>query len=168
MQRDLARDSGLRVGKVREAFRLQQATQTRLVASIGVGLSRIPLIDFNARGPEPSRGQGRGVSYRKSGVTQRLADAFIATMGSGHRGVFRRVGALGRGQQGPSASRKKSRGAWSPNLPIVELRGPSLGHIFRKYRPAGVQVVNEALVKNLGHELDWVQQKREGAGGTAD
>ena len=62
MVREIARDTGLKSKDVRDAMRLQEATLNRPEASLGAGLKRIPLVDFQARGPEPSRGRGRGVS----------------------------------------------------------------------------------------------------------
>ncbi len=144
MSREIAGDTGLRVKDARDAFSLVHANEARLEATLGASLKRIPLIRFNARGPEPSRGQGRGVSYRLSGGRGRHPNAFIATLKSGHRGVFVRVG----------AGERKSPGAWSKNLPIRELFGPSLGKVFAKYRPAGLARAAEVFETNLKHDLD--------------
>jgi len=135
MVQRIAADTGLRSGDIKKAMSLRNATAQRLEARLGVGLKRIPLIDFNARGPEPSRGKGRGVSYRLRGGGGRVANAFIATMKSGHRGVFARAG--------------KAR------LPIRELFGPSLGHVFAKYRPEGIERAREAFVTNFKHEMGF-------------
>lgn len=133
MVQRIAADTGLKSGTIRDAFAMRNATNERLEARLAVGLKRIPLIDFNARGPEPSRGRGRGVSYRLKGGSGRIEHAFIATMKSGHRGVFAR-----------------SREA---RLPIRELFGPSLGHVFAKYRPEGIAKVKEAFATNFAREL---------------
>lgn len=133
MVQRIAADTGLKSGVVRKAFAVRNATNERLEARLGVGLKRIPLIDFNARGPFPSRGKGRGVSYRLKGGSGRIPNAFIAEMKSGHRGVFARVG--------------KTR------LPIRELFGPSLGHVFAKYRPEGIAKLKEAFATNFAHEM---------------
>ncbi len=154
MTRAIAADLGLRAKDVRDKIRLTEATQTRPEASIGASLKRIPLINFRARGSEPSRGKGRGVTYRIGAVTGRIESGFIATMSSGHRGVFERKNAAG--------STRKSRGAWGPNLPIKEKFGPSLGRVFGKYRPAGIARVREQFLKNFGHELRF----ERGFGGT--
>jgi hypothetical protein len=93
----------------------------------------------------PSRGKGRGVTARFPGGQGSYPHAFIATVGHGHRGVFMRKNALAR----------KSSGAWSLNLPIFELRGPSLPHVFRKYIPVGLARGQEQLAKNLASEFKY-------------
>lgn len=138
----IAADSGLKSGVIRKAIAVREATAQSLEARIGVGLKRIPLIEFNARGPEPSRGRGRGVSYRLTGGKGRIANAFIATMRSGHRGVFVRSGKFGR--RGNNKLEK-----------IRELFGPSLGHIFAKYRPEGIARLKEAFATNFAHEMQF-------------
>lgn len=138
--RDIARDSGLKVGDVKDAVRQRNATLGSPAARLATGLTRIPLVKFSARGPEPSRGRGRGVSYKLgTGSRGRVETAFLATMGSGHRGVFKR------------ASKKR--------LGIVELYGPSLGQVFAKYRAAALERGLEVFTNTLDHELDYQKGK---------
>src|SRR3954462_15110896 len=122
----IAADTGLKSGDIKKAMTVREASSQSLEARLGLGLKRIPLIAFNARGPEPSRGKGRGVSYRLKGGGGRIASAFIGTMRGGPRGVFRGSG--------------KSR------LPIRALFGPSIGHVFAKFRPEGIARAREAFV----------------------
>ncbi len=145
MVKEIARDTGLKSGDVRKALTMREATASRPEARLAASLKRIPLIAFNARGPEPSRGQGRGVSYRLRGSKGRIPSAFIATMASGHKGVFARV--PGKGRHGPAPMRSQ--------LPIRELFGPSLGHVFGKYRPAGIARARAAFESNFAHEMGW-------------
>jgi hypothetical protein len=128
------------------------ATYDRPVARMATSLKRIPLIKFGARGPEPSRGKGRGVSYKLGGQgKQRVPNAFIATMPSGHRGVFvRAMGAHGP-LQGSLARLAKSGG----RLPIRELAGPSLGHVFARYRPEAQGIAAEFFDRNFARELKF-------------
>jgi hypothetical protein len=139
MVRAVAADTGLTATAVRSAMTLREATFDRPEARLATTMKRIPLIDFRARGPEPSRGKGRGVSYRLPHGRGRHPNAFIATMKSGHRGVFVRRG--------------KGR------LPIQELFGPSLGHVFAKYRPQGMQKLQEAFDSNFDHELQFAKER---------
>lgn len=148
MAREMSKDVGLKVGDVRDQMRIVEAAQDRLEAKLIASGKRIPLIAFKARGPEPTRGRGRGVSYKIGPQSKTLKDAFIATMGSGHRGVFRRVG-----------SARKSRGAWSLNLPVVELKGPSLPKVFLKFRPIGLARAAEQLRKNLVSEFRFAMSR---------
>ena len=90
-----AKDLGLKVGTVRDQFRVVNATEARMRVRISVTGSRIPLIDFRATGPVPSRGRGRGVTARLPGGKGRYPHAFIATTRSGHTGVFERYDAAG-------------------------------------------------------------------------
>lgn len=148
MTRSVSADLGLRVSTVREEVKvvLRGVGAEPTVATIGVSGRRLSLAAFDARGPRPSRGRGRGVSYRiGSGGRKRLANAFILRFASGHEGVFERSSKLSR----------RSAGAWSRNLPIVEKFGPSLPHVFGKYIPLGIARAEEQLVKNLEHELQF-------------
>lgn len=142
--REIARDTGLKASAVRKALPLREATLNRAEGRLAASLKRIPLIDFGARGPEPSRGKGRGVSYRLAGGRNRLEHAFIAMMKTGHRGVFMR--------------KAKAR------LGIRELKGPSLGHVFAKYRPLALARAKEIFETNFKHELEYTG----GGGGVSD
>jgi hypothetical protein len=135
MVREIAGDTRLKSGDVRAALPLQEATGNRPVGRLAASLKRIPLIKFGARGPEPSRGKGRGVSYALGRSRGRVESAFVATMKSGHRGVFARAG-------------KK-------RLPVHELHGPSLGHVFRKHRSKGIARAQEVFEKTFDHEMKF-------------
>lgn len=141
MVRAVAADTKLKVGVVRDQIKVQEAKPVahRLAAIISVTGKRIPLIDFGARGPEPSRGRGRGVTARLPTGKGRYPNAFIERMKSGHRGVFQRRG--------------KGR------LPIYELFGPSLPRVFTKHVREGLRRGQEALQKNLAHELRFALKR---------
>jgi hypothetical protein len=141
MVREISADLGMKATAVRDTISIVEARPDKpRVQLISIG-KRIPLIDLGAKGPEPSRGRGRGVSYKLGGTRRKLAHAFIARMGSGHRGVFART------------SRAR--------LPVVELRGPSIPHVFRKFRPLGLARMREQLVKNLQHEFRYYTDIRK-------
>ena len=108
------------------------------VISIITSVKRIPLFDFGARQTK------RGVSYNLGG-RKTLAGAFIATMPTGHEGVFMRKGAN--------------------RLPIQERFGPSLGHVFAKYRPLGVARVQEVFASNFDHEMAFASSQVTPDGG---
>lgn len=128
--RAVAEDLGITQKAVRDGLRLQQASRGDLRASIHVSGQRIPLIQFRARQTS------RGVAYRLPGGRSDAPGAFIATMKSGHRGVFRR----------------RSR----PRLPIDELRGPSLPHVFtqRRIDQAMRDTATRVFPDNLAHEIE--------------
>ena len=139
--RALSQDLALRVGDVRKELVLTRATAQTQEARISVRGRRLPLILFGATGPQPSRGRGRGVSYRFGRGRKRIASAFIATMRSGHKGVFRRI--------------------LKASLPIVELFGPSLAVAFtrRGVKKAMTDRYAEVMPKNLQHEILFELQR---------
>jgi hypothetical protein len=137
MVKAIAADTGLKSGVVREAFKIREATFGNPEGRLATSLKRIPLIDFNAKATR------RGVSYRLRGGRGRHPNAFIRRMTSGHEGVFVRTGRA--------------------RLPIRELFGPSLGHVFAKYRPAGIARMREAFATNFAHEMGWAKAQDAGA-----
>ena len=142
--RGLSREAGLTQKVIRSAVALTRAAEGRPQAIMQVTGRRIPLIAFGARGPEPSRGRGPGVTARvPGGGTALYRSAFIATMRSGHRGVFKRA---------PGARR----------LPIREQFGPSLKEIFLRANlyAACVARAEEALPPNLRHEVEFLLGQR--------
>lgn len=154
MTRAIVADTGLQSRYVSREIRIDRAQRTKPVAAVEVAGARIPLIAFQARGPEPSRGRGRGVSYRLPSGRGRVSDAFIATMRSGHRGVFkRRPGAR---RRGPAPERSQ--------LPITELHGPSLPHVFEKQFHVFRAAAEDSLMKNLASEIAFERGKAAGAG----
>lgn len=143
MARSIAADTGIRNKTVSEEIRILRATRQVPKVVIEIKGRRIPLIEFKARGPEPSRGKGRGVSYTLPTGRGRIENAFIATMPQGHRGVFKR--------------RQTGR------LPIQELFGPSLPHVFEKFLPTFESAAQESLTKNIVREISFEQSKQTGA-----
>lgn len=140
MAREVARDMGVKVGDARGAMTIQRASGQNLTARIIARGKRLPLIDFKARGPSPSRGRGRGVAYTMRGQRVRIADAFLATMPTGHKGVF---------------TRRTKAGTPSRRLPIRELFGPSIAQSFGNLIPLGHARIADVLVKNVQHEVEF-------------
>jgi hypothetical protein len=136
MVREIARDMGIRQRDV--PVTIQNATATNLQATVVASGRRIPLMDFSARQTS------RGVSANTGQGRKTYPGAFIATMKTGHRGVFKRKPGVGR-------------------LPIHELFGPSVPFVFNKYAAVGVDRGNEQLVKNLIHELRFATQQQSAA-----
>lgn len=139
MTRAISKDMGLPVTKIKEEIKIVEPDPHTVQFQVSA-YRRIPLIQFGAKGPEPSRGRGRGVSYRLGGQRRRAPRAFIATMKSGHRGVFQRREGAGRN-------------------PIVELHGPSILRVVEKFVPLGEARANEVLPKNFEHEISYALSK---------
>lgn len=141
MVKKIGPDIGLAAAQVKDAIVTREATPERLSAHLAASLKRIPLVQFKAKGPESVA--GGGATRRRGGVTYKIGtggkgrapNAFIVTMRSGHRGVFQRSSA--------------------PRLPLAELKGPSIGHVFDKYVGEGLDRGLEALATNLRSELKF-------------
>lgn len=143
MAREMSRDLGMKVSDVRDQVTVVPAHTQKLVAQLMTSGKRIPLIKFGAKGPMPSRGRGKGVTYRIGRARRTLPNAFLARMRSGHVGVFQR--------SGPA------------RLPIHEKFGPSLPQVFRKFKLVGLARMREQLVKNLQHEFRFATLKGKAA-----
>jgi hypothetical protein len=99
MVRQVSQDMGLKAGDVRERIGVRKAhcpygRTDQMVAQLTASDERLPLADFSAKGPEPSRGRGAGVTAKLRGGAKRYPQAFLTTMRSGHRGVFQRGATL--------------------------------------------------------------------------
>lgn len=143
MARAVAKDMGIKVGTSRAAIKVEKATGASLAVRIVAKGKRLPLIDFKARGPYPSRGRGAGVRYTMQGQRKTWRSSFIATVTragedgqhAGHKGVFFRRG--------------KAR------LPIKQAYGPSVALVFGKQIPVGAARRNEVLFQKVEHEIEF-------------
>lgn len=124
----IAADMGIAVGSVKKVLTAKPATFPSPVARLGASLKRLPLYAFG--GKQTRQGW---VSRFKGGVG-RYPHAFVATMPTGHVGVFERVG-------------KK-------RLPIYEVPAISIGHVFDKFRKETTERMLEAFETNFDHELE--------------
>lgn len=133
--RAVAKDVGLTQKAVRPQMVLREARPgPDPKATLSVSSKRIPLIKFGAKQ------FSYGVRAKLKGGAKKYPGAFVATMRSGHTGVFRRRG--------------KAR------LPITELHGPSLGKVFAKHWSVGIARFREQLPKNLSRELRFASRRR--------
>ncbi|WP_080436323.1 hypothetical protein [Burkholderia ubonensis] len=100
----------LKAGTIRKTLSATRATPARLIAALTATGRPIPLINYGARQTT------KGVTVRVKNGSKTLRHAFIATMASGHIGVFERVGT------GHKRVTRNGRAYWS-GLPIRELYG---------------------------------------------
>ena len=135
----VAADMGLTQAIVRSRVDLRTASPSRLIGTIGAHARPIPLINFGARGPTPSRGTGTGVTARNTGGAGRYPHAFIATVRQGEPaqryGVFERKGRA--------------------RLPIRQLYGPSIWFVFGKRIAVGQARAEQMFPVNLAHEVAY-------------
>jgi len=133
--RDIATDLKLAQKDVRKGMVIERATRATLKARLIVTGRRLALYAFRARqtrlGASYDLGRGRTVA----------PGSFISTMRSTHIGVFRRRG--------------------KRRLPIDELFGPSLPHVFVAARIAEARkaLAADLLRKNLTHRVEFLARE---------
>jgi len=137
VSRSLAKEIGLKIKDVRDKLTLQRATYSNWRSAVGISSKRFGLIKFGARQTK------KGVTYKKGRKRVLIRHAFIATMKTGHRGVFLRKG--------------------PPRLPIQELRGPSLAQVYAGTRDEVNHIQAESaakLQKNIHDQVDLILKRR--------
>lgn len=142
-------DMALTQTKVRAATAI--LPKGKLTTQVEAKGKRIPLIDFGARGPEPSKGKGHGVSYRLPSGRSTAPHAFITTTPIRGRGVFERL---------PGSIHHKRPDGQRTEWPIRQLYGPSIVNVFKKYLPDGAARANEVLKDNIAHEIKFALSRR--------
>jgi hypothetical protein len=137
----LNKEIGVRVKVIKTHLDLTQPTIENLVATLRISGRPVPAIEYRAKQTP------KGVTFTAGSSRAFLKGAFLATMKTGHRGVYSR--------SRPSRSRKgKPRS--SPALPIFERFGPPLSVVALRsgeMLPAVLAVGQESFRKNLAHEL---------------
>ena len=128
-----------KVKDVNSRIVIEKATQKRWKAVISISNRRLPLRTFSARQTK------KGVSYQIEvhGIRKKIASAFIETMPTGHRGVYKR--------------KSKTR------FPIIERFGPSISRVFdNEYGLAETfkRVAMSKLLKNINSKIEWVLSMR--------
>lgn len=145
------RDAGytLKVSEIKRAMKVLRAAPGNMRATVVASGKPIPLINYGAR----QTAKGVSVSVLKGRKV--IAGAFIATMPSGHKGVFVRE---------PGAKHKKvgkgSQASWHA-LPIRELYGPSIpdGLANKAVQAALLSLIEDKFPKLLEHEQAWLARR---------
>ena len=149
----IALDLNLTQTKIRNSFTMVRATISNPSGAVVSQSKPIPLIDFN--GTRALARGGVSVQVKRTGARERLIHTFIATMASGHRGVFEReAGNFGRPFQilkNYAAMPRRFR------LPIEELFGPRITDEYSKgpILEAVQRRAGEVYTSNYEHELDY-------------
>lgn len=163
MVRGVAASTGIRQKRISDDIRISKASRNDLKFVLDIRGRRLPLIEFKAKGPEPSRGRGRGVSWTNEGQTKREPHAFIAAMPQGHRGVFIRTRFTAAGARFKPHGTSKRTGRPLLREVIEELFGPSIPHVFEKQIPVFQAASQESLIKNLVHEIGFERSRLQGS-----
>lgn len=143
MVRVVATDMALQQKMVRDRIVATSAkTSGPPSAYLFADQKRVPLINFKAR-----QTKRRGVTYRLPGGAGSLPNAFIATMKTGHEGVYERNSAI--------RSRKGLRRG-SPALGIHEKFGPSIAQSFTTNQKVAETRAIEMLSTNFANEVKFL------------
>jgi len=125
--RAISRILNIKAKTAKEAVSLTKANYRNWTARLHISGRRIPLIEFG--GTWQRRWAGAKYRIKREGGRETAEGAFIASVGSGHRGIFRRAG--------------------ESRLPIYELYGPSVGAVM-----VGATTMLRTLEKDAGRELE--------------
>lgn len=126
---------------------LHRATPATLTASVSAEGEKLPIVAFGARQTK------RGVTAQiKRGARRLIRSAFVATLRSGHRGVFARGQYAGRGFVRRT---RRIRPYPKPDLPITELFtvGVPQGFSNRLVLEALERKVRDKFPSLLDHEI---------------
>jgi hypothetical protein len=137
--RDTGADMALKVGRVKDRVFVRNATWQKLSATITADAQKVPLVEYSAKGPFPTRGKGAGVTANTGRGRKVYPHTFLAQTASGHRGVFQRSG--------------------NKRLPIQQTTGPSVAHVAAKMVAGAIDRYTEQLGKNIDHEIDFELQR---------
>lgn len=146
-RRDLKRGTSQKF--IRDYISVKKSNQETLLAEIRFKRKGIPLFAYKPI----QKKAGVSVKPRKDKPRQVLKNTFIATMGSGHRGIFERR-RLGSKSSGPRHGR----------LPVDERYGPTILGVYEG--SPGLAAALEAEIhtiydKNLASQVDRVLQRRK-------
>lgn len=164
--RAIAEEVSITQKDITKEIAVQSATFSKPFARLVITGKRISLLAFKAR-------QNRkGVSYRigKKGRTF-APHAFIATMRSGHQGVFVRKsgGTVDKGKssglvkRGPVRVRTLTKSGLVQRLPISELRGPSVVGVYQGAQGLAEKVLADTmqdLDARVNSKIDWLISRR--------
>lgn len=138
--RKVGKDYNIRIGAAKSQMLITRATRNSIKAVISVSGRPIPLVEFDARQTR------RGVSVKVKGSRKIVGPAFIATMKSGHRGVY---------------LREMVGGKRAGRLPIKQLFSLSLPVAFsqRQIMDALLASASGRFVETLKQEMRFVLLK---------
>ena len=149
----VAKRGGYKQKDVREVVKLKRATWKNLQATIRIKYKRSPVMDAGAKQTK------RGVTFKGKQGRELIRHAFIATMPSGHTGVFtrrgpirQRAGGRYRGGRGQAVGLRQSIGEHSRSaVKVILERTPGL---VQEFTAEGVKDLDKQLWTQVGLILD--------------
>jgi hypothetical protein len=142
----------LKASVIKKGLRLRRASSGDLRVVVVASGRPVPLVNYSARQTS------KGVTVNVLKGRKLISEAFIATMPSGHRGVYVREG------EGKHVKVTKGGKVRWHQLPIRELFGPSVpdGVANAEVQQALAQLVEEKYPKLLEHESAWLAKRGRG------
>lgn len=153
---ELAKEMGVIQAQVKDQFFINRATLGNLSAGVGVRHKPMALTKFKA-----TRQLKRGVTSKAYGNRRLYPGAFIATMESGHTGVFLSSRKRGRAARihGHKVSRSGHR--YRSSKIVKQIYGPNPSTTFGQKRMTALnnQVATERFHTVFAHEIRWRRSK---------
>jgi minor tail protein Z (GPZ) len=146
---------GMKIAGIKKAISIRRATRAELTAIVQASGKPIPLINYSARQTKA------GVSVAVLNGRTTITGAFIATMPSGHKGVYLRVGSATEKRMVARGAMKITKGrkiAYKHGLPIRQLFGPSVPNAFvnKLVQEAVIRTIRERFGVVLEQELRYI------------
>ena len=134
----------IKIGAIKKQLVIRKASSGELQAYLKAQGKPIPLINYGARQT------ASGVSVNVKGSRKMIKGAFIATMPTGHKGVYVRVGA------GHKRVMKNGKVVWT-GLPIKQLFGPGIPKAFgnETVQRALAEMIQAKFPEVFAHELSF-------------
>lgn len=150
--REIREELNLKYSDVLARFRIEHSTVAKLAGSVTASRKAVPMIKYGAK----QTAAGVRVIVRRSRGVETIKSAFIATMASGHTGVFRRA---------PDAKHRrviKNGKSRSTALPIKEVYGPTVVGVLAN-KPGMLKSIadqaNAMFVKAIDSQTQWLLAK---------
>lgn len=150
--KEISQSWGFKRIEVRKAINIRRANFKKLVAVLSVSGRPQPLIKHATS----ARQTRRGVVARIGGKSKLYEGTYLATMPSGHKGIFKTLGGR-RGKTRQTIGGKNRGQMYQPGLPIKELYAPSIPTAFiaRRTQDLMRRAVRERFPKLFEHEIKY-------------
>lgn len=138
----------LRIGDIKKAINIARANLARLYASALASGRPIPLSAYSARQT------AKGVSVNVLHGRKLIQHSFMATMPTGHIGVFKRIG-------GRRIKKIKNGKRYLSELPIKQMFGPAIPDalVNKAVVEAVMQTIQDKFLPTFEHEHEYLRAK---------
>lgn len=144
--------------EIRPYTRKVKPNYSSLSGRVIISRHAIPLVDFPYK--TTNRISGIFVSVRRNRPEELFLHRFVATMKSGHVGIFERglPGDERAGVRRKAVPRREERNnLWgSTVLPVDEAYGPSPGRVFYENGNQDMEEIADFFARTLDHEVEYI------------